>query len=129
MSEQAELLRDIYGRRTIEEFAAELHPDVELNQGQMIPDTGEYRGRDEFVLGVRRWLEEWDTFRFTPEEVVDAGQRVFMRLRLWGRASRSGLVAEQAAFHVWTFRDGMPWRCEVYFEEEQARAAAGMLDC
>jgi ketosteroid isomerase-like protein len=122
----AELLSDMYCQQSMEEFAAPLHPDAELRQLRALPDTDDYFGRDEFVRGVGRWLEEWDRFRFIPEEVLDLGERVFMRLRLSGRAKASGVRLDQAAFHVWTFRDDMPWRCEVFFEEQPARDAAGM---
>jgi ketosteroid isomerase-like protein len=121
-----ELLSDMYGQRTMEEFATSLHPAAELRQARAIPDTDDYYGRDEFVRGVGRWLEEWDRFRFIPEEIIDLGEQVFMRLRLSGRAKASGVKLDQPAFHLWTFREGMPWRCEVFFEEQQARDAAGM---
>jgi ketosteroid isomerase-like protein len=119
-----ELIREMYGARSLREFAASLHPDAELHQAPEIPDTADYYGRDEFVLGVRRWLEEWDEFEYRPEEVIACGTRVLMRVRLSGRARASGLALEQTLWHVWTFRDGMPWRCDVLWTEEAARAVA-----
>ena len=35
----AELLREMYGRRALEEFAAALHPGAEFHQASVIPDT------------------------------------------------------------------------------------------
>jgi ketosteroid isomerase-like protein len=32
------------------------------------------------------------------------------------------------AFHLWTFRDGMPWRCDVFSEEKPALEAAGLSE-
>ena len=127
MSEQhVQLLHDLYGRRTLEEFANSLHPTAEMRQARAVPDTDDYYGRDEFVRGLQRWLDEWDRFRFVPEEVIDLGEQVFMRVRLSGRAKTSGVALDQTVFHVWTFREEMPWRCEAFFNEEEARAAAGM---
>jgi len=123
-AEQVELLREMYSQRTLEEFAESLHPDAELHQAREIPDTDIYRGRDEFVRGVARWLEEWEGFRYIPEEIVELEDRVLMRIRLTGRAQASGIELDQVIFHVWTFRDAKPFRCQVLWSEEEARAAA-----
>jgi hypothetical protein len=81
-----------------------------------------------FVRGTSLWLEEWDVFRYIPEEVTDCGERAFMRVRLSGRAKASGIKLDRVIFHVWTFRDGMPWRCDVFWDEEPALDAAGLSD-
>src|SRR5438552_16940757 len=66
-----EILRDMYGTRTMEELAVSLHRDAELRQLHAAPDTDDSFGRDEFVRGVGRWLAGWDRFRFIPQEVID----------------------------------------------------------
>jgi ketosteroid isomerase-like protein len=115
--ENVDRLQDMYGRRTLPEFAASLHPEAELHQEPSIPDATNYYGRDEFVRGMVLWLEEWEAFRYTPEKLVDLGDAAFVRVALSGRAKASGVELDQTVFHVWTFRDGMPWRCRVYFDE------------
>jgi ketosteroid isomerase-like protein len=126
--ENVKLLREMYAQRSLTEFAEWLHPEAELRQARAIPDTDAYYGREEFVRGVSLWLEEWETFRYIPEEVIDLGERAFMRVRLSGRAKASGIKLDQMIFHLWTFRDGMPWRCEVFFEEKAALEAAGLSE-
>ena len=126
--ENVELLREMYRRRSLTEFADSLHPEAELHQALAIPDTDAYYGREEFVRGVSLWLEEWERFRYIPEDVIDLGERAFMRVRLSSRAKANGIKLDQTTFHVWTFRDGLPWRCEVFIDEERARAAAGLSE-
>jgi ketosteroid isomerase-like protein len=126
--ENVDVLREMYGRRTLEGFADSLHPEAEMHQARAIPDADDYYGREEFVRGVRLWLEEWDAFRYIPEEVTDLGERAFMRVRLSGRAKASGIELDLTIFHVWTFRDGMPWRCDVFWHEEPALEAAGLRE-
>lgn len=121
-----ELLRDMYGRASLREAAELLHPDAELHQASELPDTDDYYGREEFVRGTRRWLEEWDEFRYFPEDVIDLENGAFMRVRLAGRSKASGIELDQMIFHVWTFRDGMPWRCDVFWDERKALEAAGL---
>jgi SnoaL-like domain len=126
--ENVELLREMYKRRSLTEFVDSLHPEAELHQARAVPDSDAYYGREEFARGASLWLQEWETFRYTPEEVIDLGERAFMRARLSGRAKASGIELDQLIFHLWTFWDGMPWRCEVFFEEKRALEAAGLSE-
>ena len=125
-AEQVELLRDMYMRRTVNEFAESLHPEAEMHQAPEIPDTDVYKGREEFARGIFRWLEEWETFRYVPEAIDDLGDRILIRVLLTGRAKASGVELEQPIWHVWTFRDEQPFRCEIFFSEPDAREAAGL---
>jgi hypothetical protein len=122
--EHADLLREMYDRRTLEAFAESLHPEAEMHQASVVPDTDDYYGRDEFLRGTRRFNEEWAELRYIPEEVIDLGERVLVRVHLVGRAKSSGVKADLTAFHLWTFREGMPWRCDVFVDEEGALEAA-----
>jgi ketosteroid isomerase-like protein len=102
-----------------------MHPAAEMRQPSALPDTDEYYGREELVRGTRRALEAFKEFRFAPEEVIDLGERAFMRVPLSGRGRTSGIEFEQTVFHLWTFRDGMPWRCEVFMNEDAAKGPPG----
>jgi ketosteroid isomerase-like protein len=126
--ENVELLREMYWRRSLTELADSLHPEAELHQARGFPDVADYYGREEFMRGVSLWLEEWETFRYIPEDVIDLGERAFMRVRLSGRARGSGIKLDQTVFHLWTFRDGMPWRCDVFFDKKTALEAAGLRE-
>jgi ketosteroid isomerase-like protein len=119
-----ETLREMYRRPTLKEFAESLHPEAELHQSEALVDTDDYYGREEFVRGANRWNEEWDAFRYLVEDVSDLGEQVLMRVRLSGRAKASGIELDMTAFHLWAFRDGLPWRCETFFDREAALEAA-----
>ena len=126
--ENVQVLREMYGRGTLADAASLMHPEAEMHQPSALIDTDHYYGREEVVRGTRRALEAWRELDFIPEEVIDLGERAFMRVRLSGRARTSGIKVEQMAFHLWTFRDGMPWRCEVFFSEAEALEAAGLSE-
>jgi ketosteroid isomerase-like protein len=126
--ENVRILSEMYGRHTIAEAAELMHPGAGLRQPSALADADEYHGREELVRGTGRWLEEWEDFRFAPEEVVDLGERAFMRVRISGRGGASGVELQQTVFHLWTFRDGMPWRCEVFDDEDAAQQAAGLRE-
>jgi ketosteroid isomerase-like protein len=126
--ENVERLREMYSKRSLAEVAESLHPDAEMHQAHEVPDADDYYGREEFVRGTRRWLEGWEEFQYALEEATDLGERVFMRVRLSGRAKASGIKLDHNVFHLWTFRDGMPWRCDVFIDERRALEAAGLQE-
>jgi ketosteroid isomerase-like protein len=79
--------------------------------------------------GVRRFWEGLDeTFeelRLDPQESVDAGDRVAIRLRYYLRGKGSGVVIEGELYHqVATFRDGMMVRIEYFPDWPAALEAA-----
>jgi ketosteroid isomerase-like protein len=124
-AQEVQILRDAYSQRTMEAFAAALHPEVEMQQAPEILDAGEtFRGPEGVVEGVGRWLEEWETFRFEPTEIRELDACILMRIRTVGRAKASGVELEQDFFHLWTFRDGQPFRCEIFMTEQRALTAA-----
>jgi ketosteroid isomerase-like protein len=126
--ENVRILREMCGGRTVAEAAELMHPAAEMRQPSALPDTDEYYGREELVRGTGLALEAWSHFHFTLDEVVDLGERAFGRVHLSGRGKKSGIELRQTVFHVWTFRDGRPWRCEVFVDEDAALEAAGLSD-
>ena len=80
---------------------------------------------------VRRFWEGLDeTFeelRLDPQEFVDAGDRVAVRLRYYGRGKGSGAELETEMYHqVTTFRDGTMVRIEYFTNWPAALKAAGV---
>jgi len=107
------------------EFAALLHPEAELHQPPEWAEPEVFRGRDGFVRGTFRWMEDWELFRFLLEEIEDLGDdRVLVRVHLIGRSRKTGTPFDERVVHLWCFRDGQPFSCQVFFKEEDARAAA-----
>jgi uncharacterized protein len=106
-----------------------LHDDVELEQWGALPDSDTYVGKQAWLRGLRRWLDEFEPdFRFVPEKLTDTGDNVVARIRLRGRGRASGVELDQVIFHVYEVRDGKLRRCRVFSEEGEARRAAGLED-
>ena len=126
----AAIVREMYERFNRGEFEAAtemLHPDATMYQAAEIPDSDVYRGRDEFVRGITRWLSGFEPgFQYLPGEARDVGDLVYIDVTLRGVGRESGVPLDDRIFHVWDVRDGMPCSCWVYFDEAQARAKAGV---
>lgn len=99
------------------EFVTETPPDMALE-----PDT--YVG----IPGIRRWFDSFydavDEVRFEADEFIDVGgDKVMVEARMIVRGRDSGIEVEQHMVQVWTLRDGLATRLEVFPDREPALAA------
>ena len=126
----SELIRTLYERfeagDTDTAFSM-LAPDCEFHQNPEFPGPRIHRGRDGFRAGLATFLREWEDFRFRPTE-FEEGSRVWMRVMIGGRGRASGIPLDQEVFHVWDVRDGVPYRCRVFLDEQESRREAGLAD-
>jgi ketosteroid isomerase-like protein len=71
--------------------------------------------------------ETMDELRLEPQEYVDAGDRVAVRLRHFGRGRGSGLELDLEFYHqVTTFEDGTIVRLEYVTSWDEALELAGV---
>jgi ketosteroid isomerase-like protein len=103
--ENAEIVRlsiVAYQRGDWEEATAYLALDVVWEVGQELPLHGPAAVREMWT----RWNEEWAQLDMVGEEIIDAGDKVFVAMRYRGRGRLSGVAVDQRVFEVHTFRDG-----------------------
>jgi hypothetical protein len=73
--------------------------------------------------------ETFDELRLDPQEVVDAGDRVAVRLLYHAMGRGSGVVIDGELYHqVTTFRDGLMVRIEYFASWPEALKGAGVED-
>jgi ketosteroid isomerase-like protein len=78
----------------------------------------------------REVLEVWEAPpTWEPQELVDAGDKVFAFIRTRARGKASGAEVDAHVANVWTFRDGKAVELK-YFGENRAEAleAAGLRE-
>ena len=78
----------------------------------------------------RELLEAWEAPpTWEPQELVDAGDKVFAFIRTRARGKASGVEVDAHVANVWTLRDGKPVELK-YFGEDRAEAleAAGLSE-
>ena len=95
--------------------------DVEL-----VTELERFRGHEGVVEEATRWEETWDAYRFDVEELVDAGDKVVLLYRQYGRGRGSGVDVEECAGWVYTLSDGKIVRVEMLPDQATALRAAGV---
>jgi ketosteroid isomerase-like protein len=125
-------------RRRFEEFAATQDFAAENFHADFVWDMSTFRGWPEQqtyagVEGARafvaEWLEAWDDWELEPEEYIDAGgDRVVTIVRQRGRSKTSGATTEMHLGQVWTLKDGLSIRMQMYASPAEALEAVGLRE-
>jgi ketosteroid isomerase-like protein len=74
------------------------------------------------------WLEPWATYRITIDELIDAGERVVVLSRNYGRRKDMETEVELIAAATLTFKEGKIARWEDYADRAAALEAAGLAE-
>ena len=119
-------------RRSIEAYragewdqaTAYLAPDAVWEVGQELPARGPAAVREMWS----RWNDEWERLDMVGEEIVGAGDKVFVAMHYRGRGRLSGVVVDQWVFEVHTFRDGQCVRKVDFETRGEALEAAGLRE-
>ena len=130
--ENLDLLRRTfeYVERTGEIRPEAVHPDIVWDtmtfRGAIIPGT--FVGVEE----VNKWLAEWlggfEDWSLDIEEVFDGRDLVVIIVHQRGRVGHGGPEVEMRLAQVWTFRDGLITRIEMYADRNEALEAVGLRE-
>lgn len=105
-----------------------LDPAIELREWPEAPGSQSYHGAE----GVRRafdaWFETWEWMTLEIEEIHAVGDRVLFTLHQRAKGRTSEAEVEIRSYNVYTFRDGLVTRVELFIERENALAAAGLTE-
>lgn len=105
-----------------------LAADFEVHQASSIVDTaGVFRGRDALRDSLRELQESFDDLRFEPERLLQApGGEIVVLIHARGVGRGSGVEIDNHIAWVCTFRGDEAVRLDVYEEQADALAAAGL---
>jgi ketosteroid isomerase-like protein len=126
-------------RRGWEHFQTHGEPPEELMAPDFVWDMSTFRdilGVDEQYVGaegVRRFLREWgetfDDWRIEVESYHDAGEdKVVTVCVQHGTFRAGGVPVEMRLGQVWTVRDGLEVRMQMYADPDEALRAAGLAE-
>ena len=102
---------------------AMLADDCEWRESAELPGADVLRGRDAIAEFLRHFLESWERFEQTVEDVVVEGDRVGLTIHLTAVGAASGVELDTRYAHVWTMRDGLGARVDAYRDPDAVRWA------
>ena len=109
-------------------FREYAHPEIEWVPLEGAPDTAVAYGHGPVKARMMAMIDVMEEPQIEAEEIIDAGERVVIAIRISGRGRASGIDVEANWFHVATPRDGKVVRIEWYASREEALQAAGLRE-
>ena len=123
--ENVEIVRrifDAYGRG---EEAPELFgSDVIWNPAEEAAS----QGHDALRASLERWEADFEDYETTPEDFIDAGDKVLVTVHFSGKGKGSGINVDVVLYEVWALNDGKVVRMDEYTERPAAFEAAGLSE-
>ena len=109
-------------------FAGFFHPDCECVLHYPGTEPVIYRGLEGTRTVWRDWLAPWASYRSNIEDLIDAGDRVVVLVRDYGRREPGVPEVAMIAAAVWTVRERKIARADFYTSRVEALEAVGLAE-
>jgi uncharacterized protein len=120
---------DAWERRDMETVFALYDPAIVWDNSTLpAPSSGSYHGHEQVRQFFQEWLEAFETQDIRAETFIDAGDRVVVGHRISGRGKTSGAEVEMHRWMVYSVRNGLVARIDVFETNVQALEAAGLSE-
>jgi len=114
-------------RRDFDVLVMGLNPGIEYHpSGKLAPPDFEpvFYGHDGYLEPWRGWLETFEDIWIEPEELLDLGDKLLMRIRSSGHGSSSGVPINETLFQLCRLRKGLVvWQKDFTDRAEALEAA------
>lgn len=105
---------------------AACHPEIQFES--LLGISGH---RYEGHAGIEQYFDDaesaWEDWTVVVEDTREAADgRVVIVMTMRARGRESGVTVESRTAHVWTVRDGMLWRNQMFREPERALEELGL---
>ena len=103
-----------------------LHPDIEWEEASEMPGGGTHVGRPAVEAYLQSLVDTVGNFKADVVETAVAGEQVITVLQVGRSVTASGVPFEFTVTHIHEIRDGKLASVRVFFDRDQAFAAAGL---
>jgi ketosteroid isomerase-like protein len=120
-----EIVRGLYesfGKGDVPTVLGHMHQDIEWNEAEnfIYADGNPYIGPQAVLEGVfMRLGSEWEGFTVTPEEWIDAGNRVVVLGIYQGTHTGTAKRVRAQFAHVWSLKEARVVRFQQYTDTKQ----------
>jgi ketosteroid isomerase-like protein len=125
-SENVKLARlgyDAWNRGDLTSALEFLARDVVAYDPPELPTATVHYGRPAVLRDWQSTLDAFEWYEVEPQEFVEAGDRLLVRVHARGSGKSSGVVAELDMVDVWTIRDGLAVELRQFFDDGAALEA------
>lgn len=115
-------VHDAFGRGDVEAVLAQMDQGIERNEAENFPyaDGNPHVGPQAILEGVFvRLMADWEGFAGTPEELLDAGDRVVGLGTYTGTHNATGRGVRTQFAHVWGLSEGWAVSFQQYTDTKQ----------
>jgi ketosteroid isomerase-like protein len=112
------------------ELLAFLADDVEIFlPAELGPNSGTFRGHDEYLEWVATWLDAWDDFTIEIADTEPVGERhVITTVRQTATGHGSGVPLEMTMFYMFEVRERQAAALHLYLSREDALSVAALRE-
>jgi ketosteroid isomerase-like protein len=104
----------------------QLDDDVVTYRGTPLGDT--FYGKEGYLTAAADWVEDFAEWSITPEDFIDAGDHVVVRVAQEARGDHSGVRVTAVYWFVHTVREGQIVRFGMFVTKDEALEAAGLRE-
>jgi len=97
----------------------------DLTTHRVDPDDAIYHGKEGFLQATADWIEGFEEWTVTPEEFIESGESVVVRVHQTARGETSGVAVENQMWFVFDLRGGKVARVSFHLREAEALEAVG----
>ncbi len=116
---------DAYARGDLAAILGDIDPEMITYRRE--PDGATFRGPGGFLEAIAEWVEDFDEFAATAEEIIDVNDRqVLVRVHQKAVGAQSGAPIEADYWFVHTLRDARLIRLDMFADRAHALEAAGL---
>ena len=129
--ERLQLAFEAFARGDIDAVAENIDPDFQIEASILIDGSPSVRGVEALKVNTDKVREAFGDVSWEPQEIIEVGDQILVRVRLEGEGRTTSLAMEQLNSdrdigHLWTLRNGRALSLKIYRTWGEARAAAGM---
>jgi ketosteroid isomerase-like protein len=126
--ENVEIVRRGYEAYARGDLAAVLKDiDPEMITYREEPDAAIYHGSEGLLKAIAEWVEDFDEFKVTAEELIDANDhQVLVRVHQTAVGAQSGVPIEADFWFVHTLSNAKVTRLDMFAGKAHALEAAGL---
>ena len=125
--ENMEIVRRLWRERDAKSVFVFYDPAI-IWESHYGPISGVYHGHEGVRQFFREWTEPLETFRARAETFIDAGDSVVVATRIWARGKGSGVEGEMPQGMVYSLRNGLVTRVDLYESKRIALEAVGLSE-